>query len=67
MKEKKKMVITKEQGKSMAKDIKAVSYIECSAMTRFGLKEVFDEAIRAVLYPKEKEEKKKWYSSCTLL
>lgn len=66
MKERKRYPITKAQGLQMAKDIKAVSYVECSAMTRNGLKEVFDEAIRAVLYPKKEEPKKKW-NRCTLL
>ncbi|KAG6337334.1 hypothetical protein ID866_1759 [Astraeus odoratus] len=50
--------ITYSQGVAMARDIGAVKYLECSALTQKGLKTVFDEAIRAVLNPPPKKEKR---------
>jgi Ras-related C3 botulinum toxin substrate 1 len=48
----------------MMKDIAAVKYLECSALTQKGLKIVFDEAIRAVLCPSPQVRKKK---GCAIL
>lgn len=48
----------------MAKDIGAVKYLECSALTQKGLKNVFDEAIRAVLCPTSTSKKSK---KCVIL
>lgn len=48
----------------MKKKIGATVYKECSALTQDGLKEVFDEAIKIVLFPEQKKEKK---SKCTIL
>ncbi|KAF9149628.1 Rho GTPase protein rac1 [Mortierella sp. AD010] len=51
LREKRMLPITYPQGLQMAKEISAVRYLECSALTQKGLKNVFDEAIRAVLCP----------------
>ncbi|CAD6194241.1 unnamed protein product [Caenorhabditis auriculariae] len=51
--------ISQTQGYVMAKEIRAVKYLECSALTQKGLKQVFDEAIRAVLSPQQKVKRSK--------
>jgi cell division control protein 42 len=41
------------EGLKLAKDLGAVGYVECSALTREGLREVFVNAILAALDPKK--------------
>ena len=41
--------ITKEEGDKMAKEIKATCYMETSSKTGEGIREVFDEAIKAAM------------------
>ncbi|XP_015785514.1 ras-related C3 botulinum toxin substrate 1 [Tetranychus urticae] len=43
--------IKREQGIKMASKIRAYKYLECSALTQRGVKQVFDEAVRAILKP----------------
>ncbi|KZT55514.1 small GTPase Rac1 [Calocera cornea HHB12733] len=59
LRERRMAPITYPQGVAMAKDITAVKYLECSALTQKGLKNVFDEAIRAVLSPPPRKPTKK--------
>ncbi|BFZ03668.1 hypothetical protein BsWGS_06707 [Bradybaena similaris] len=64
LREKKLSPITYPQGLAMAKEIGAVKYLECSALTQKGLKNVFDEAIRSYLLPKPQQKKK---NKCRIL
>ncbi|XP_052215953.1 ras-related C3 botulinum toxin substrate 2-like [Dreissena polymorpha] len=56
--------IKREQGIKLANKIRAVKYMECSALTQRGLKQVFEEAVRAVIHPQPVRPKNK---SCRLL
>lgn len=56
--------VTTDEGQAVAQKIGALKYLECSAKTGEGVKEVFEHATRAALMVKEKERKKK---VCTIL
>ncbi|SCV02503.1 LAME_0H01992g1_1 [Lachancea meyersii CBS 8951] len=55
--------ILPEQGERLARELRAIKYVECSALTQRGLKNVFDEAIVAALEPPVIKKSKK----CTVL
>jgi cell division control protein 42 len=51
--------VSVEAAEKMAREIGAVKYVECSALTQKGLKNAFDEAILAALNPPELSSSKK--------
>lgn len=56
--------ISNAQGLQLQKDVKAVRYLECSALAQKNVKDVFNEAIRVCLIPPQQKKNKK---QCTLL
>ena len=62
LKEKRLYPISYPEGLQMMKDISAVRYVECSSLTQKGLKEVFDEAIRAVMIPRKLPKRRHRYN-----
>jgi small GTP-binding protein len=59
-----KSTVDTVKAEQQAKDVGAVKYLECSALTQEGLKQVFDDAIRAALTPTKKKKK---MGQCTVL
>lgn len=59
-------VVSKEQAEQLAKDIGATKYMECSALTQNGLKDVFDDAVRTSLCLRS-QRRKKGRKKCTIL
>ena len=56
--------ISKEQGELLCSEIQGYKYLECSATTQEGLKQVFDEAISSVLRSQNKPNAQK--SECLI-
>lgn len=48
-----KAVVTTQEGKKLKKKIRAAQLVECSALERVNMNEVFEEAVRAALRKKD--------------
>jgi len=59
--------ISEARANQLAAQLGAKRYLECSALTQKGLKNVFDEAIRTVLTSKSIAGKKKGGGNCIIL
>lgn len=51
--------IKQETAEKLARDLKAVKYVECSALTQKGLKNVFEEAVLAAVETPGPQKKRK--------
>ncbi len=58
--------VSYEEGKAMATELKAAGYMECSAKTQEGLKDVFELAIRQGIASKKKANDRK-LKKCSIL
>ena len=50
--------ILKEDGKALAEKVGAYAYVECSALTQNGLKNVFEEAAKSIIDERKTRKKK---------
>ena len=66
LQDKKLVPVTTAQGEKLCKEIKAVKYLECSALSRQGLNEIFQEAIKVVLSRQSSTRRRK-QGGCTLI
>ncbi|XP_005933832.1 cdc42 homolog [Haplochromis burtoni] len=51
-------VVTFKDGEEVARHLKAVKYVECSALTQIGVQDVFEEAVLAALGKSSSKPKK---------
>lgn len=56
-----------EEGRAMAERIGAAAYVECSARTKEGIREVFETATREALKKSRKSKGKKGMKKCSIL
>jgi Ras-related C3 botulinum toxin substrate 1 len=59
------VAVTKSRGEQLCAELKGLKYMECSAKTQQGLKQVFDESIQTILYARRAPPPKK--NSCCIM
>merc|ERR1712131_105742 len=59
--------VKQEEGKMMSERIGALHYIECSALTKDGVRTVFEAATRAALNKKKRPDKRRGKGGCDLV
>ena len=59
--------VSVEAANQICKSIKAVKFMECSAMLNEGVREVFEEALYNGMYPPTEKTQEKKPGKCTLL
>ena len=61
--------VTKPRGEMLCSEVRGAKYLECSALTQEGLKQVFDESIRCVLIARYQSaaKKKKKKPGCNIM
>ena len=66
---KRQQPVTKQRGEVICSELRGFKYLECSALTQEGLKQVFDEAIRCVLIARYQSaaKKKKKKAGCLVM
>lgn len=62
-----KVPVTKQQIEEYAKKCNAIGYVECSALKKIRVNDVFDTAIRAFLEPSSQQPSQSEGSCCTIL
>ena len=60
-------VLTSDMGRKLAKEVKAVSYQECSALTGEGLTRIFSSAVRAATQTRQTVTPWRKFKECSIV